>query len=134
MRKLLVYNGPAKFADSIRNIKLCTLVSCETSDRRTCGSRNVTLTTKFSEVSIGGDFESDKDDFYQPLTLTTDLLPIFNTSFSSIRVNETISISFNKTRTVEKIIVFGIFGRGSASAFGSSFVFLVILSVLKFLF
>ncbi|XP_018579998.1 vanin-like protein 1 [Anoplophora glabripennis] len=132
--QLLVYNGPTKLGDSMGNIRLCTLVSCESSDLNTCGSRNVTLTTRFSKISITGNFETEADHFYQPVTLTTGLLPVFNTTYTSEVTNQTIAISFSSTTTVDNLVVFGVLGRGGASTFGSSVVFLVVISLLKYMF
>lgn len=132
--QLLVYNGPTKLGDSIGNIRFCSVISCESTDLNTCGSRNVTLTTKFSKISISGNFETELDHFYQPVTLTTGLLPVFNTTFTSEVTNQTVATSLTSTTTVENLVVFGVLGRGGASTFGTSVVFLVVMSLLKFMF
>lgn len=129
-----MYNGPTKLGESEGNIRFCAVVSCETTHPSTCGSRNVTLTTKFSKIFISGTFQAEPDHFYQPATLTTGLLPVFNTTFTLETTNQSISTNFSSTRTVENLIVFGILGRGGAPAIGSSIVFLVVISLLKYIF
>ncbi|KAJ8925418.1 hypothetical protein NQ315_009250 [Exocentrus adspersus] len=134
--QLVVYNGPAMIGAVNRNIRLCTVVSCESQDVSTCGSRNMSLITRFSKIGITGNFESEPDHFYQPVTLTTLLLPVFNTSFSSETIDNTTSVTISSTRNIENLIAFGILGRGHGGApvFGSSVVFLVLMSVLRYMF
>ncbi|KAJ8944936.1 hypothetical protein NQ318_013084 [Aromia moschata] len=58
--KFLVYNGLANLGGSDSSIKVCTIIACETSDSSTCGNRNISLSTRFSAISVTGDFEKNR--------------------------------------------------------------------------
>ncbi|XP_074037430.1 vanin-like protein 1 isoform X1 [Leptinotarsa decemlineata] len=109
--KLMVHTGQYSLGEFKRNdVRICSLLACETSDSSTCGTANVTVTSKFQSISIKTNVKDVHTKFYQPVTLTTDLLPVFNTTYHSEVNNGTRSIVFSTNGPEERVLVFGIYG------------------------
>lgn len=80
--QIMAYRGPARIGE-LRNLKFCSLVACKSSDLNTCGDRNIKLTSKLESVLVETNVLDEREGFYLPISLTGDLVPVFNTSYNS---------------------------------------------------
>ncbi|XP_060536326.1 vanin-like protein 1 [Cylas formicarius] len=126
--KLLAFNGRKNIGELDVNVQLCALIGCERDDADTCGIRR-TFTTKFSQITVWGNFENRPDTFFRPTSLRGDLRPVSNATYLESRVNETLGISFNTSKVENNVLVFGIIATGGSSRMSLSFVFVGAVSI-----
>ncbi|CAG9854266.1 unnamed protein product [Phyllotreta striolata] len=112
--QIMAYNGPATIGEPV-NIKLCSLVACETPDLRSCGSRNTNLKTNFTYISVEFSVPRDDEGYYLPVSLTKHLAPVLESRFET-NINEGNRTSkYYIEKTIDNIIAFGIAGNGALS-------------------
>ncbi|CAG9829490.1 unnamed protein product [Diabrotica balteata] len=105
--KLVAYNGPIDiYGTHKKNQKVCSIVACETSDDSTCGSRTVEPNTKFSNILVESTVANTNS--FIPLTLTTKLVPIFNTTFDSTAVKNDRKLTLLSELETGSVLAFGI--------------------------
>lgn len=119
--------------ERVSSVKTCALIACETSNKDTCGTRNVTETVKFDYILVTSEVEDLPESYNIPYTLTTGLLPVFNTTHSQSIQNGTRYISLSTKKAEEGVLVFGIYGNGATSLSISS-AMLALFVVFKYLF
>lgn len=114
--------------------KMCFLIACESKNPNTCGTRNVNDTATFTRLSVRAKVRNELEQYYMPVTLTTDLLPVFNTTYESIinaDVQREIEVVNNKIQS--KVLLFGIFSNGVESlAFSWILSVFVVFNLLKY--
>lgn len=90
--------------------KMCLLLACESRNAQTCGTRNVNNTAVFRHVSVRTKVRNELNQYYVPVSLTTDLLPVFNSSYESvINDNAQREINLFSSMNQDKILAYGIF-------------------------
>ncbi|XP_074036953.1 vanin-like protein 1 [Leptinotarsa decemlineata] len=125
--KLMAHTGSYELGKyTQKNMKICSLLACETSDSSTCGTTIVTMDSKFRSISIKIDSEEVTSSFYQPVTLSSGLIPVFNTTYQESVVNVSRSILFTTNKPQEKVSVFGIYGV-SGNTVNTSLTILIVL-------
>lgn len=115
------------------HVKICYLIACETTNLNTCGTRNITQTVRFDLISVSSEVEDIPESYNIPYTLTTGLLPLFNTTHSQSIQNGTRHISLTTRKAEEGVLVFGIYGGGATSLTVSS-AMLTLFFIFKYLF
>ncbi|KAG5873699.1 hypothetical protein JTB14_000874 [Gonioctena quinquepunctata] len=131
--KLMAYRGPNRLEDFLQqNVKICSLVACKTILPSSCGTSNVTLGSQFKSISVETSVDDIFDEFYQPITLTTDLLPVFNTTFNSTVANGSRSIVYATNKMEKNVLAFGIYGN-SGNSVGFSLLLLGVMMMAKYI-
>lgn len=93
--------------------KMCFLIACESKNPNTCGTRNVNNTATFSHLSVRAKVRNELEQYFVPLTLTTDLLPVFNNTYET-KINEDVikEMALSNNKIQNKVILFGIYSNG----------------------
>lgn len=113
---LVAYRGPSMLGPGVNGpTKMCFLVACESRNTHTCGSRQVNSTVVFSQMSVRTKIRNELNQYYVPVSLRTNLLPIFNSTYDSL-VNEDVQreIKLSNSLNQTKVLIYGIFGNGAA--------------------
>lgn len=112
--RLVAYRGSIMLGPGVNGpTKMCFLVACESRNTQSCGTRLVNSTAVFRQISIRTKIRNELNQYYVPITLTTDLRPVFNSTYDSLINDEAqrvikLSNSLNQT----KVLIYGIFGNG----------------------
>lgn len=111
--RLMAYRGLTNIAKSNQPTKMCFLIACESKNPNTCGTRNVNNTVTFTHLSVRAKVRNLLDQYFMPVTLTTDLLPVFNTTYET-SVNQDVDRIMELTNVIPQsnVLLFGIFSNG----------------------
>ncbi|XP_028152251.1 pantetheinase [Diabrotica virgifera virgifera] len=105
--KLVAYSGSVDiFGTQKKTQRVCSLVACVTSQDSTCGNSTVEPSTKFSSILVESTVANANS--FVPLTLTTKLEPIFNTTFDSTAVKNDRKLSLLSELETSSVLAFGI--------------------------
>lgn len=114
--RIMAFTGPIGILGTKKNQKICSLVGCATSDINTCGQYNVQLTTKFKRLSVSTSITSDSRGFYRPISLTTNLVPVFNSSFNFVIANHARKVLYSNDQVQSNVVAFGILESASSAS------------------
>ncbi|XP_057657185.1 vanin-like protein 1 [Diorhabda carinulata] len=132
--RIMAYTGPIGILGSKKTHKICSLIGCATSDISTCGKHNVGLTTKFKRISVNTSISSDSYSFYRPISLTTNLVPVFNSTFNFVIANHARKVVYLNDQEPSDVVAFGIMETSSAVSNTFNIVFFTCIYVFHRLF
>lgn len=109
----MAYRGSIKLGTSGKGYtEMCFLIACESKDPSTCGTRNIVNTATFTGMSVKSSVRNIREHFYSPFTLTTDLLPVLNSTYNQTLQNDGKKISLLNSYEQNKVVLFGIYSNG----------------------
>lgn len=95
-------------------VRTCALLACDSASSSSCSYSSKT-STRFSSITITGNFVDNSNVYDQAITLLSDYKPLYSSLYSycaqKIPDNSTVSITLNTLGSVQGLRTFGIFGR-----------------------
>lgn len=115
--RIMAYSGAVKVLSTQRkNQRICSLLACTTADVNTCGRHDVQLSSKFQSISVETSVPSDRPGVYfQPFSLTTGLIPVFNTTYNATVENGVSKYLYFSQVEQQNVVGFGFTGSESSA-------------------